>query len=1321
MSSNSKVGLGYEIQSNNEVLSYEEEMNFSVFKGTEEDSVGKPLYSRFIKANDFKGVPHPLSGDYTPKPQEEIDESLYVYGKKGPQEPEPSVSDDRSSEYSTCQSNDSAGSIGTSSEHSVDPNPDFKIPLEGNVSTPITTNEKGVSAPKSKEVEPSCVSHIKTPRQPIKDQATPKVNRKNWNAMMERELGEDCDYYEKKMAREAEVKKQRVCNTGNMMAKPVWTNTNRINHANQFVPRPVQLKTDLDSQYLPGHQTVLVLKDLREIGDLLLRPQQVIIGGTLNQTPIVTDHPLKNMVDRGIFDSGCSGHMTGNKDQLEDFEEFNGGSVTFGGSKGYISGKGKIRTATANTLADGTLELHATIDTTVYTITKASIRNKLQLADASGITMLPKMRFLRGLGQWVKNILIWPQSQPSSSTIPVHIQLPTNTIPPPITALLPASTPTPIPETNPEPMEHTFEEPSPAHQHFSPPQEHAQGQMTCYCEVGQEGEEAGRYFEKEKFLSDSEEEEPEAQGRKSQDDPLVSLVQGLVTPSKTTVNASGEEQVEDISPTTLEAAKTLSRVASQKPKSIDKGRRYKRRKETKGKKVVTSLDFQEEVSTGYAEGVNTGSIKVSTVSGQVSTVSGQVSTDSIKKSIPSPDKGQREGKAPMIIEEAPKKTKEQILQEEASLAEAIRLDTLEKEEKAKQVHLDSLLAQRLAEEEELNEQQKQRRAQVQFEAQHYTDEDWDLIRAKIEANAELSKSVLGSGLQGEDFAKKMVELVEELQTKTSKRLKSDEAKDDESTKKTGKRRKQIARKGLHSDKTDEDESEASKDADPISGTNISINPVPVAIKPPSIATYKIIKQGKKSVYQIVRENGTDIVYINFGAMLKDITRDDLTELYRIVMNRYGMNGLRMSLEKVCKAMLDKKLQGGKPDEDCYKLLKMMEKQAGIRKHKDWLVQEQTALGKDFSNPLMADNLPKIVWLSTHHICDDEESNHEDVSDTDAAPKQQQRAIPQTTAISNIKLPILKKEEYDIWSMEIEHYLEYIDNDVWKVIQNGNSKKRISTGKDGIVRILSPVTAAEIQAVEKERKAKNILLMAIPKEHMRRFHGMDDAKEIWEAIRTSLEGLEKGYDRFQQLLSQLEAHGAEVSTEDANHKFLRSLPPAWSNLAMTMRTKPDVDTLSIDDLYNNLRVFEQEIQGASKTSSSAQNVAFVSQSKSSTNKVKSGFTGAYSTCTPSTSSTNIHEKEVLAGFADEKFYKKTGRRVRVDGKTPVGFDKKKLECFNCHNTGHFARECTAKGTHDGKKKRDSFYQHQEAGKQGGKPDKDCYKMLKMMEKQAGIRK
>ncbi|GKG10403.1 hypothetical protein Tco_0341803, partial [Tanacetum coccineum] len=71
--------------------------------------------------------------------------------------------------------------------------------------------------------------------------------------------------------------------------------------------------------------------------------------------------------------------------------------------------------------------------------------------------------------------------------------------------------------------------------------------------------------------------------------------------------------------------------------------------------------------------------------------------------------------------------------------------------------------------------------------------------------------------------------------------------------------------------------------------------------------------------------------------------------------------------------------------------------------------------------------------------------------------------------------------------------------------NGNSKKRISTGKDGVVRILPPVSHAEIHAVEKERKARTILLMAIPKEHLRRSHEMDDAKEIWEAIRTRFGG------------------------------------------------------------------------------------------------------------------------------------------------------------------------------------------------------------------------
>ncbi|GKD78174.1 hypothetical protein Tco_1340795 [Tanacetum coccineum] len=406
------------------------------------------------------------------------------------------------------------------------------------------------------------------------------------------------------------------------------------------------------------------------------------------------------------------------------------------------------QTATAKTLANRTLELQATIDTIAYIITEASIRSTLQLADASGITMFPNNEIFEGMGAYgifgnMKRgfrgvprpllpamLSIVPpsagqeapsvtQPQPSSSVVPPTppttqpIPSEATTIPPlsqpaPPTPIADTTKASPSPTLSPahEPMKQTFEQLSSDQQAPTPRQEATTSQlMTRIDDLEKQLKETKQTFgkailtlvervktlevalkrkTKRVLLSDSEEEETEAQGRKFHDlDPLVSLLQELVTPSKTpskTVNASGEEQVEDISPTTLEVAAILTKV--KKIKSVDKGKRYKRRKSSK-EFPGTGLDFEE-------------------VNGKVSTVSGQVSTDSIKKSIPSPDKGQREGKAPMIIEEAPKKTKEQILQEEASLAEAIRLDTLEKEEEAKQVHLDSLLAQRLAEEEELN-------------------------------------------------------------------------------------------------------------------------------------------------------------------------------------------------------------------------------------------------------------------------------------------------------------------------------------------------------------------------------------------------------------------------------------------------------------------------------------------------------------------------------------------------------------------------------------------------------------------------------------------
>ncbi|GJZ15127.1 hypothetical protein Tco_0550804 [Tanacetum coccineum] len=152
------------------------------------------------------------------------------------------------------------------------------------------------------------------------------------------------------------------------------------------------------------------------------------------------------------------------------------------------------------------------------------------------------------------------------------------------------------------------------------------------------------------------------------------------------------------------------------------------------KKIDTGLDVEEEINTGREE-INTGIEEVSTGSTKVD--SGTASK-----------RGQREGKAPMVEEDiqATHKTKEQMRQEEAGLEEAIKLQAQLDEEVAKQIHLDKMVAKRMAEEEALSEQQKKRKAQVQFEAQFYTEEDWDVIRAKLEANAELSKDVLGNVL-----------------------------------------------------------------------------------------------------------------------------------------------------------------------------------------------------------------------------------------------------------------------------------------------------------------------------------------------------------------------------------------------------------------------------------------------------------------------------------------------------------------------------------------------------------------------------------------------
>ncbi|GKB42566.1 hypothetical protein Tco_0887508, partial [Tanacetum coccineum] len=194
-------------------------------------------------------------------------------------------------------------------------------------------------------------------------------------------------------------------------------------------------------------------------------------------------------------------------------------------------------------------------------------------------------------------------------------------------------------------------------------------------------------------------------------------------------------------------------------------------------------------------------------------------------------------------------------------------------------------------------------------------------------------------------------------------------------------------------------------------------------------------------------------------------------------------------------------------------------------------------------------------------------------------------------ITAMKIPIIKKGEYDIWSMRMRQYICHTDHNLWDVIVNGDLEEEAAPSGEQSAPP-APKTAKQLAAKRNQERA------AIKS----RFRGNEESKKMqknvlkhqFENFTTALnESLDKAYDRFQKLISQLEVHGAPVSKEDINQKFLRSLPPSWSQIALIMRNKPNIDQVNIDDLYNNLRVYADEMKKSSSSTSNSQNLAFLS--------------------------------------------------------------------------------------------------------------------------------
>ncbi|GKC42470.1 proline-rich receptor-like protein kinase PERK9 [Tanacetum coccineum] len=180
-------------------------------------------------------------------------------------------------------------------------------------------------------------------------------------------------------------------------------------------------------------------------------------------------------------------------------------------------------------------------------------------------------------------------------------------------------------------------------------------------------------------------------------------------------------------------------------------------------------------------------------------------------------------------------------------------------------------------------------------------------------------------------------------------------------------------------------------------------------------------------------------------------------------------------------------------------------------------------------------------------------------------------------------------------------------------------------------------------------------------------------------------LDQTFDRLQKLVSQLELFDEKLSHKDVNQKLLRSLAPEWNIHAVVWRNKAELETMNMDDLYNNLKVYEPEVKRMSSSSSSTQNMAFVSSLNNNTSSTNRAVNTAQAVNTAhgvSTASTqaNAANSTNIDNLSDAN--------LTVNGNETIGFDKSKVECYNCHKRGHFARECRAPRNQDNKNKESS---------------------------------
>nr|GEV89112.1 hypothetical protein [Tanacetum cinerariifolium] len=262
----------------------------------------------------------------------------------------------------------------------------------------------------------------------------------------------------------------------------------------------------------------------------------------------------------------------------------------------------------------------------------------------------------------------------------------------------------------------------------------------------------------------------------------------------------------------------------------------------------------------------------------------------------------------------------------------------------------------------------------------------------------------------------------------------------------------------------------------------------------------------------------------------------------------------------------------------------------------------------------------------------------------------------------------------------------------EVILNGDAPIPSRT-VEGVVQPVTPTTAEHRLARKNKLKACGTLLMALPDKHQLKFNSYKDAKTLMEAIEKRF-SLDQIHDRLQKLISQLEIHRVSLSQKDVNLKFLRSLPSEWKTHTLIWRNKTNLEYKSLDDLFNSLKIYESEVKHSSSLGTESHNLTFVSSTLAdSTDDSISAAVNVSAVGTKLSASTlpnvdslsnaidvdDLEEMDLkwqmtMLTMRARRFLQKTGRNLDVNGPTSMGFDMAKVECYNCHRKGHFAREC-----------------------------------------------